>query len=635
MKKATVGFCTVVAFGGIAGFAYGGGTTLLSENFDSYADGSCIVDAAGWDGWDGSPCSTFGQGLVSSAFSQSAPHSLEIDAVPSDDDIIHLYTGIVDPAVGGVFDYTTSLYAPASGTGAPFFILMNNYNDGGGKGSSGTKSWSTQIGMDMDTDTATADFSGETIAIPEDEWYEVRVRINLDVGDEVADIDGAMVPEGRQEVFLNGAPFYSGPWLGQVSGASFRRDLQAADLYANTGGPIYYDDISISTVPPNGACCVPDGSCFIADDEAACLGAGNVFGGIGSSCELTDCFAQDGDGAWGLTAALVDSAAASSDGFSWGGGFPTSTCGLGSSCDLSSSDDISFALEVTESAEYEISICTADFDTVLHVGTSFCSNDIAEEDDSTGCGTASRFRGNLDPGTVYITVEGFGGGSCGVFNLTVRKLCPELPAPGGKTYIEAEACGDDDNGGCNMAVPAFEPLLCDSVNRGTAWTDGATRDTDWWELLVDATTSITMTGISERAATVFGIINSAGSGDCADATAVAPAVAIAPCFEDEPAVVTADLDPGTWWFFVATEFGSPVAIDCGDLDAYEFSLVCGDSCVAAPDGDLTGDGFTDFSDLLEVLANFGGSGPAGDTDCNGAVEFTDLLTVIANWNPAP
>ena len=64
-----------------------------------------------------------------------------------------------------------------------------------------------------------------------------------------------------------------------------------------------------------------------------------------------------------------------------------------------------------------------------------------------------------------------GGGACA------------LDCPAG-AIIEAEPCGADTNGGCNLAPPAFEVVSCGDTVCGTAFADAGTRDTDWYELFV-------------------------------------------------------------------------------------------------------------------------------------------------------
>ncbi len=48
-------------------------------------------------------------------------------------------------------------------------------------------------------------------------------------------------------------------------------------------------------------------------------------------------------------------------------------------------------------------------------------------------------------------------------------------------------------------------------------------------------------------------------------------------------------------------------------------------------GDADASGGVNFTDVLTILANFGGSGPIGDADCDGDVDFGDVLSVLANF----
>ena len=58
-----------------------------------------------------------------------------------------------------------------------------------------------------------------------------------------------------------------------------------------------------------------------------------------------------------------------------------------------------------------------------------------------------------------------------------------------------------------------------------------------------------------------------------------------------------------------------------------------DACEESPDcpGDTTGDGVVDVNDVLDVLANYGGSGSNGDADGDGDIDVDDILEVINGW----
>jgi hypothetical protein len=51
---------------------------------------------------------------------------------------------------------------------------------------------------------------------------------------------------------------------------------------------------------------------------------------------------------------------------------------------------------------------------------------------------------------------------------------------GSGTFAEAEACGEDTNGGCNAVPPVYTDAGCGVTACGSAWADGGTRDTDWY-----------------------------------------------------------------------------------------------------------------------------------------------------------
>ncbi|MCH8880776.1 MAG: hypothetical protein IID34_12960 [Planctomycetes bacterium] len=140
-----------------------------------------------------------------------------------------------------------------------------------------------------------------------------------------------------------------------------------------------------------------------------------------------------------------------------------------------------------------------------------------------------------------------------------------------KTPENEPDCGipeDTVNGGCNMDSPLFSPITCGESYCGTAQFDGTTRDTDWYELIVtEPLKEITWCATSEFDV-VVGLVNTGGSGDCTDATALDPFAVAGPC---EEACVTTIIGPGTWWLFVAPDFDGP-PFACGA--EYTATLTC-------------------------------------------------------------
>ncbi|MCA9310388.1 MAG: hypothetical protein KDA21_04230, partial [Phycisphaerales bacterium] len=65
-----------------------------------------------------------------------------------------------------------------------------------------------------------------------------------------------------------------------------------------------------------------------------------------------------------------------------------------------------------------------------------------------------------------------------------------------------------------------------------------------------------------------------------------------------------------------------------DIGAYELQPVFNPACNA----DVDGSGTVDFTDLNELLDNWGlGGSPPGDIDSSGTVDFSDLNELLDLW----
>lgn len=116
----------------------------------------------------------------------------------------------------------------------------------------------------------------------------------------------------------------------------------------------------------------------------------------------------------------------------------------------------------------------------------------------------------------------------------------------------------------------FSPLACGQEYCGTSVWDGATRDTDWYEIVVTEYTNFTWT-VEAEFDVVIGLVETSplGNPDCATAVALNPFAVAGACGEVS---VSACLPPGTYWWFVAPDFdGAPFA--CGA--EYTARLDCG------------------------------------------------------------
>lgn len=151
----------------------------------------------------------------------------------------------------------------------------------------------------------------------------------------------------------------------------------------------------------------------------------------------------------------------------------------------------------------------------------------------------------------------------------VDSACP-LSCAGG--IPEGEPCGADTNGGCNSAPPIFGSIDCALFGEficGVAWADGNFRDTDWYQITLAQTTTISI-GICAQLAMAFGVVDTGGVPNCALASQLNPFGLLAECTCAE---LTTTLPAGTWWIFAApsTFTGYPCG---GGKQTYQLYLSC-------------------------------------------------------------
>jgi hypothetical protein len=122
-----------------------------------------------------------------------------------------------------------------------------------------------------------------------------------------------------------------------------------------------------------------------------------------------------------------------------------------------------------------------------------------------------------------------------------------VPCPPGAT-IEQESCGEDKNNGCNMTVPAFEPITIGQTICGTAWSNSSLRDTDWYQIIITAPMKLIFIARAEFPVRIFLIYAYDGNqpisciNKAEDDTNTAPA-----CTDVQ---VSRDCQPGTYWLWV-------------------------------------------------------------------------------------
>ncbi|MCF7975282.1 MAG: discoidin domain-containing protein [Phycisphaerae bacterium] len=188
---------------GVASIASG---QVFWDDFESYPAGQ-IVGQGGWEGWAGDA----GAGApVSTAQAFSGTKSIEI--VPTAD-LVHTYD-----ISGGKWVFTAKQYIPSGKTGQTYFILLNQYG--------AANDWSIQTTYNLATGAIATWTGAVSTTIAFDQWVELKYIIDLDLNS---------VTE-----YYNGVEIDTRVWDDNTHGT-----LQAVDLYGNSAGSVYYDDIRL------------------------------------------------------------------------------------------------------------------------------------------------------------------------------------------------------------------------------------------------------------------------------------------------------------------------------------------------------------------------------------------------------
>lgn len=194
-----------------------------------------------------------------------------------------------------------------------------------------------------------------------------------------------------------------------------------------------------------------------------------------------------------------------------------------------------------------IDTCGSGLDTLMTVLDGCGGAQVACNDDS--CGLQSRVSFVTTPGATYtIRVAGWNGAQGnGTLNVAFGDIPqPCLTQPDG-SIEEGEACGEDNNGGCNSpgGVPQYTMLPSSgAVVWGNAWADGNFRDTDWFRIDLPNGARLSAALQTEFPAVLFFI-----RGECATGITVFANAATTGC-DGGPATLTADLAPGSYTIFV-------------------------------------------------------------------------------------
>jgi len=211
---------TIMAYCALLGLVLSVGGTATggtwSDSFDSYATGAQLHGVGGWKGWD----NLLSAGaLTSAAAAQSGPNSVDINGAS---DLVQPFN-----ITGGHVQFKAMQYIPGNMSGTTYFLLLNEYVDGG------PYDWSVQMSFNSVSNLVVSDFGGGANApIIRDRWVPLLFDI---------DMDANTVSE-----YYNGALLSTHVW-----DDTNHNTLQALDLFANGATSVFYDDVSLTTVDEN------------------------------------------------------------------------------------------------------------------------------------------------------------------------------------------------------------------------------------------------------------------------------------------------------------------------------------------------------------------------------------------------
>ncbi len=232
--------------------------------------------------------------------------------------------------------------------------------------------------------------------------------------------------------------------------------------------------------------------------------------------------------------------------------------------------DIWFNYTATADGPVQFSLCGSGYDTKLAVYDGCgCpvsdANLLACNDDS--CGLQSQVQNIVVANQCYkIRVGGFTSAS-GTGVLTISPPPPppcELICPAGATPEGEPNCGIPDtfNGGCNSVPPVVSSIACEQTVCGTAEFNGATRDTDWYEINLGSAMELTWTTLAVFETQLFVLDANCPATPVGGSGVVVPACSLGS--------IVRCVNPGTYRLFVAPTFTAAVGCPAD----YQATLTC-------------------------------------------------------------
>nr|NQU90625.1 carboxypeptidase regulatory-like domain-containing protein [Bacteroidota bacterium] len=241
----------------------------------------------------------------------------------------------------------------------------------------------------------------------------------------------------------------------------------------------------------------------------------------------------------------------------------------------STAPDVVYSYTPVDNMIVSITLCESGYDTKLYIyeneytpGLPYACNDDYVDCPDWQSQLDALFMGGGN--TYFIVIDGYGT-DFGEYTIDMWgepyvpcAICPPNGIP------EPELCGEALNDGCNMeaGTETWTPIACGDIYCGTAWADGGSRDTDWYEIVTDGTKKLTWTAMADFPVLIFIIDGNAGC----DGLEILNSATADACV---PVSIDAIVPAGTYWFWIGASVfeGSP----CGTTNGYVADLACEDA----------------------------------------------------------
>ena len=221
-------------------------------------------------------------------------------------------------------------------------------------------------------------------------------------------------------------------------------------------------------------------------------------------------------------------------------------------------------------------------------------------------------------------------GAVGPMELNVNSIPPpcELVIPEGATSESELTCGEDINGGCNLASPAFDPIANGQTVTGTLFDSRTLRDTDWFEFTVDRPSRVNITYSAQAPSVVSVLARPDAPGQCLNVVS----------FFGEDSdyaqscttrTASGELEPGVYRAVIAHRFFDGLV--CG-LGYEQYWMRLDVEPTGACPADYNQDEGVDSDDVIAFFGDWDAGNSLADFNDDGGVDADDVIAFFARWD---